>query len=347
MNPNLHNNNRAVLNSLLDQTDRFLRVDRFSAAQQVLKSARQNPGLEIHHEFAQAEFLVREARIKLNLDDQAGALQCISLVTPEIRTRSAKIDASLHSTQGFLYRRHAFAAKSMGNIDLASQAMNNAIESFGDAVSAASFEGLEALSLNNQLNIVYSKGFIAHGNGASRLANSSLVQAAVCIEAELVWVTPPRDRSRFPGHTMIADLAVGAGLTPADVVCLQSPELTQSRSIPFAAACQSLGLDKGLSWPAMILEGVKLEGYKGAGYEPQFSKRLHVQALKLGGKLVAGMSFSFEKRQLWHAYLAHAERAMAEFKSAGDLRWHKDLQGIKNRLIAANGTGSLAPFALR
>ena len=60
---------------------------------------------------------------------------------------------------------------------------------------------------------------------------------------------------------MIADLATGADLSPRDVGDMHASDPSRSEVARFLEACKAVGLNSDLSWAALILEGIKKEGY--------------------------------------------------------------------------------------
>ena len=341
-------NNKAVLDSLFDEVDRHLRQDQFAQADRTLNAGFQLTGLQDHSEEAQAKYLVRMAKVKLHYFDHVAAIQCVSLVSLAIRQSNAEVDALLHSIEGFLNRRDSAIAKRRCRVGEAIAAMQQAIDCFqkaGDVASAS--PGLELVSESSELNRIYCVGAIANLRGSSLQENPQLVHDAICVETEILALTAPRFRNVFPGLVVIADLADGAGLTPANVVSLTGMVAPGKAKTPFAVACKLLGISKESDWPNLILDAVRLQGFNGAAYEPQFSPRLRTQALARGVKFVAQMSESFERRQLRQSYLVHVEYALREFESGRDARWHQQLYAVKARLIAINGSAERAPYALR
>jgi hypothetical protein len=272
-----------------------------------------------HDEVFAGMALALKARSQLQLMDDAGAALTVRLVPALVRRFNPKVDAHCRIVSGLVHRRRAYRAWKAGAPDL--QLLYAAIDCFAQARHAAE-KGIEhRLAFVAELNRLYAEGLEAAIAGRSRHENPRLVVAAVQAEADARAKTPLEDAANVAGLTIIADLAIGAGLQPADLFAL-------SGAPAYRQACRSLLRAGAPSWPHELLRAAA------AADVPVEQK---ARALVLGGRCLTRAGGDAADRDLVQAYLVHlADCAMAAAPAQAPL------PGLAEQLAALRGLAGQA-----
>jgi hypothetical protein len=240
-----------------------------------------------HDEIFAGMALALKARSQVHLMDDAGATLTISLVPRLVRHLNPKVDAYCQIVAGLVQRRRAYRSWKAGSPDLA--ALHSAIDCFAQARRAAE-NGIEhRLSFVAELNQLYTHGLEAAIAGRALHENPQLIVAAVHAEASARAKTPMEDASNVAGLTIIADLAIGAGLQPADVLAL-------SDAPAYRQACQAILRAAPQAWPHELLRAAS------AANVPFEQK---ARALVLGSRCLTRHDQGAADQDLVHAYLIH------------------------------------------
>jgi hypothetical protein len=240
-----------------------------------------------HDEVFAGMALALKARSQVHLMDDAGASLTISLVPALVRRLNPKVDAYCQIVCGLVYRRRAYRSWKAGSPDL--DILHAAIDCFAQARRAAE-NGIEhRLVFVAELNQLYTMGLEAAIAGRSRRENPQLLVAAIQAEANARAKTPMEDATNVAGLTIIADLAIGAGLQPADLFKL-------SDSPAHRRACQSIFRADPQSWPHELLRAAA------AANVPLEQK---ARALVLGSRCVTRSAESAADDDLVRTYLVH------------------------------------------
>ncbi len=271
--------------SVLDQAHALRRAGRHGQAISRLDEAMRS-SLQ-HDEVFAGMALALKARSQVHLMDDAGATLTISLVPALVRRLNPKVDAYCQIVSGLVHRRRAYRSWKAGSPDLDN--LHAAIDCFSQARRAAE-SGLEhRLAFVAELNQLYTLGLQAAIAGRSRGENPGLLVAAIQAEASARSKTPMEDATNVAGLTVIADLAIGAGLQPTDLASLSD--------VPaYRRACRAIFRDAPRSWPHELLRAAT------AANVPVEQK---ARALVLGSKRLTRSNERAAEDDLRRAYLVH------------------------------------------
>jgi hypothetical protein len=163
--------------------------------------------------------------------------------------------------------------------------LHAAIDCFSQARRAAE-NGIEhRLAFVAELNQLYTLGLQAAIAGRSRDENPQLLVAAIQAEASARGKTP----MNVAGLTIIADLAIGAGLQPADLFSL-------SDAPAYRRACQAIFRDAPRPWPHELLRAATAANVP---FEQM------ARALVLGSRCLTRSNETAADDDLLRAYLVH------------------------------------------
>ena len=183
-------------------------------------------------------------------------------------------------------RRRAYRSWKAGSRDVA--ALHSAIDCFARGRRAAE-NGIEhRLAFVAELNQLYTRGLEAAIAGLSQQENPRLIVAAVQAEANARSKTPLEDAANVAGLIIIADMATGIGLQPADV-------LTLSNAWSYRQACQAVFRAAPQAWPHELLR---------AASAPNVPFEQKARALVLGSRCLTRHDQAADQ-ELVHAYLVH------------------------------------------
>ncbi len=239
-----------------------------------------------HDEVFAGMALALKARSQVHLMDDAGATLTISLVPAAVRRLNPKVDAYCQIVCGLVYRRRAYRSWKAGSPDLG--ILHAAMDCFAQARRAAE-SGIEhRLAFVAELNQLYAIGLEAAIAGRSHHENPQLLVAAIHAEASARGKTPMEDAANVAGLTIIADLAIGAGLQPAELFHL-------SDASAFRQACLAIFRAEPKSWPHELLRAAT------AANVPFEQK---ARALVLGSRCLTRLNQTADE-ELVRAYLVH------------------------------------------
>jgi len=240
-----------------------------------------------HDEVFAGMALALKARSQVHLMDDAAAALTISLVPAPLRRFNPKVDAYCQIVSGLVYRRRAYRSWKAGSPDI--DVLHAAIDCFAQARRAAEHGIEHRLAFVAELNQLYAMGLQAAIAGHSRQQNPQLLVAAVQAEANARSKTPMEDAANVAGLTIIADLAIGAGLQPAELLNL-------SNASGYRRACQTIFRTCPKSWPHELLRAAT------AAAVPIEQK---ARALVLGSRWLTRPNQAAADEDLLHAYLVH------------------------------------------
>lgn len=238
----------------------------------------------------EALMLLQEARSRYHLGDDATASSCLNQVNERARVQSAAVDAHWLSINGFIARRRSQLFRKLGNLASAVREAESALLAFNQAAIVAEMVPDIAFALQNKTNFIYTLGLKAAITGTSLHTNRELVSRAIVIEAETQEQTPPSKYCGLAGLTIIIDLAIGANMTPHQVIAMADDLSLKDHQIGYAAATRSVVSHRYTHWLDLLLDEIsKNLPTPSAEYLPrQISKvqpRHLVRALTLAGKL--------------------------------------------------------------
>jgi len=240
-----------------------------------------------HDEVFAGLALALKARSQVHLLDDAGASLTVSLVPAALRRLNPKIDAHCRIVGGLVLRRRAHRRWKAGTPDLA--LVHAAIDEFIQARCAAE-NGIEhRLARAAELNQLYTQGLEAAIAGRSRQDNPRLVVAALQAEHQARDKTPMEDAASVAGLTIVADLAIGAGLQPGDLFGLCGAPAHRR-------ACHALFGADPPPWPQALLC---------AATAPQVPIGQKARALVLGSRCLTRDPRAVADQRLVHAYQVH------------------------------------------
>lgn len=240
-----------------------------------------------HDEVFAGMALALKARSQVHLMDDAGATLTVSLVPELVRRLNPKVDAYCQIVSGLVQRRRAYRSWKAGSPDL--DTLNSAITCFAQAQRAAE-NGIEhRLALVAEINLLYTHGLKAAIAGRSQHENPRLIVAAVQAEANARAKTPLEDAANVAGLTIIADMAIGASLQPANL-------LTLSDAPAYRYAWRAIFRADAQAWPHELLRAAS------AANVPFEQK---ARALVLGSRCLTGHNQAAADQDLIYAYLVH------------------------------------------
>jgi len=240
-----------------------------------------------HDEVFAGMALALKARSQVHLMDDAGATLTLSLVPAAVRRLNPTVEAYCQIVAGLVHRRRAYRSWKAGSPNPG--VLRAAIDCFARARRAAE-NGIEhRLAFVAELNQLYAMGLEAAIAGRSRHENPRLLVAAIQAEANARRKTPMEDAANVAGLTIIADLAIGAALQPAELFDL-------SDAPAFRQACLAIFRADPASWPHELLRAAT------AANVPFEQK---ARALVLGSRCLTRVDQAAVDEDLLHGYLVH------------------------------------------
>lgn len=319
-----------------EQSDWYFRAGKFSEALLALETGKietQN----LDSDGWSAKKIARQARIALRLGDDYGARQRLLLISENRRKQDASLDALCLAIEGFLDRHMAIAARQRQEFALAGKFISQAIRKFQNAATAAEFDDDLVQVINNHQNVIYAKGFLAALQSRSVDANPELLVAGIFLEFELIGKTPPDDRSRFPGLTMLADLAWGAKLSLARTFSLRGKDFFQKPGKTYGQACaQIFGTHTAAEWAEQILFVLEQEINYGGVQSSSLLPWHHAQAVIFGSKIVAKTLEIKESKTLALKYMLNLEYALHLYETMPALS--REILTAQKKLAVASNT---------
>jgi hypothetical protein len=234
---------------VLRQAWRLRSEGRHDAVVGCLKEALQ--GSLRHDDAFTALALVLKARSLLLLMDDEGALQALAQVSVDARRFNPKLDAQCELVAGQVLRRRAHRRWKQGDADPVP--LRSSIEGFMHARWAAEAGLEERLALIADLNRLYAHGLEAAIAGRCREDNPRLLLSAIPAEARARQLVARGEPPPVAGLTIVADLAIGAGLVPREVARL-------SDDLAFRGACAQLWSDAPETWAPVLLNAAREQG---------------------------------------------------------------------------------------
>lgn len=243
--------------------------------------------------------LVKIARNKLHMYQEAEANQCLSGVPAALRRAHPELDSKCFAISALMKKRAAYKLWKEGDEFAASAKLTQAVEDFHLAEVTAAVAEKPLLELNARLNIVYCMGMDSAIRRRSREDNPELVAQAMELEHQIRQWSPPATRDDVTGLAIICDLALGVGLSTADVFDL---EMANAKS---EARLNVLGGD-GHTWPELMLAAVRTSRVR-----PEVSAR----GLILGAKALLTSTERDMNTELFSAYAIRMQAALLDIQA--------------------------------
>lgn len=330
----------------LRDSEAFFSNARFSEALEVVRSVRQLAFHPAHSDAWQARLLAEEARLRYHMRDLAGMQVCLAQIELQQRAMDALLDATCFQIEGLQARVRAVEARSIGDRATARESMQKAITSFGYAATAGSMAADSGLAMwNSRINIAYCKGFLAALDGRSHQANRQLVAVAIAAEHEIQLATPSGRYTPFPGIVMIADLALGASLSVADVFDLDEGRQIPDLRTPYTSSCQRVLGTREREWIDVLLDSVRNHVEFNARVDSNLKPWQLAQALIFAVKLVGLLEDGDARVRRGRALIPHIEFAKQRCLHVRTLR--DGLEAASARLAQRTGLQSIGRRILR
>lgn len=201
------------------------------------------------------------ARNLLHMDMDIEALKCINAIPAAVFDSNPILYAEMCTLTGILKRRECRILWKAGETENALAKANEAIVEFNLAEVAARNGGQLAnrLLYNSRLNKLYTNGLILAIEGASKEKFAPLVAESVMAEFNSRQSMTNETRDHVTGTTIVADLALGGGLSIDQISCL-------SGDVAFSRAYAGLFRHEWQqTWPELILGECRGIGFSRGG----------------------------------------------------------------------------------
>jgi hypothetical protein len=221
----------------------------YDAALTTLEKIIDRAKIESHQEYWASIALAKEARIYVHLEKIESASNCIACIPPIHRQLNPTLDALCLTIGGFQAKRKAWDSWKSGDTDSAVVGTLQSIEYFTDARTAALCAEDHLVAQNSALNIAYAKGQLAAIQQLPRTRFDDICSSIVMTEDKIQDEMPISKLDQITGVTMLAHVASGVGMTPSDVLKIES---TEDRSAYVRAFKRVVG-NSHFGWAEILL----------------------------------------------------------------------------------------------
>lgn len=316
-----------LVEELYVQADAARRAGRHLASNNYLRRAA--GALGGSHQGWAAWALTQEARNKLHLHDNGGALQCVAAALAEVCGREEQAECA--QVVGIVHKRRARDAWKRGEIGAAREYLAQALEHFERAYDLAPVHS-HLLSLNAEQNVVYALGLKAAMEGKSREVNPGLLSRAVVLEYHARQWMCDAERNELTGLCMGVDLALGAGLRLREALDL----VDYGREHGTVACARVLGHGERF-WAKLILQAIDRSAVR---------PEVVVRALTLGAKTLLRQERADEIRDLLEKYALKLQFWLIELQSESQLETAVSANA-RQLIVACVRAGGFPPERLK
>lgn len=259
------------LGEVFDTADRYTRIGAYERAVDVLGELEAQSGFP-QTEYAIAKKCVLLARNKLHMRDEAGAVQYLTQIPASQIAANPQIEAEHHAVSGLLKRREAYSKWKASDTAAAIATADQAMACFQAAKEKSLLADDSRLHHATTVSALYTACLLLAIRERPADCYLEHVVEAVVAEATSRRHTSEEERNDLTGLTLIADMALGAKVSPGQLVDYMGDG-------PHRAACRRVLRDWNQSWPQLLLREVQLAPVDA---NPDFPTR----ALLLGAKIL-------------------------------------------------------------
>lgn len=229
----------------LARAEELFHLGRYPESLQILEEFNKDPTF-VHLYYKRASALLLSARNAMHMGMDTEAIKHIGLITEKVFD-CPSIYAERCIITGIVKRREGRRLWKTGKREDALKSANEAMKEFnlGEAASEGQ-KDCKRLYFNAILNKNYTQGLILAINGAPKQHYVPLLPDSTIAEAHSRKHMTEDDRDLITGTTIIADLAMGAGLDIEEIANLSNTQ-------KFAVAFKHIFGLKNRSWPEFIL----------------------------------------------------------------------------------------------